>query len=159
MSQRAKELAERVTEFNNQVIAFVENCSDENWEKVCSGEQWPIGVVARHIAASHYRAFGLAKMIVDGKQLPELSQETIDQANAQHAQKHAGCTKDEVLGFLRANGSSITDYVTELDDAALDRTGHLSAAGGAISVQQFVENIIIHSAAEHLANMKAATGM
>ena len=32
MSQAAKELAERFTGFNNEVIAFVENCSDENWK-------------------------------------------------------------------------------------------------------------------------------
>jgi hypothetical protein len=101
MSERAKELAQRFMTFNNEVVAFVENCSEENWQKVCSGEKWPVGVVARHITAGHYSAFGLAKMIIDGKQLPELSREAIDQGNAQHAQKHANCTKDEVLGMLR----------------------------------------------------------
>ncbi len=33
MSQRAKELSERFMSFNTEVIAFVENCSDENWRK------------------------------------------------------------------------------------------------------------------------------
>ena len=70
--------SERFMKFNNEVIAFVEKCSDESWAKVCSGEKWPVSVVARHIAAGHYSAFGLAKMIVNGKQLPELTQETID---------------------------------------------------------------------------------
>jgi hypothetical protein len=159
MSQRAKELSKGFMGFNNEVIAFVEKCSDENWEKVCSREKWPVGVVARHIAAGHYSALGLAKMIVDGKQLPNLTQETIDQGNAQHAQKHANCTKDEVLGILREKGSSVADYVAGLDDADLDRTSNLSVAGGTISTQQFIENIIIHSGTEHLTNMKSATGM
>ena len=159
MSQRAKELSERFMSFNNEVIAFVEKCSDENWEKVCSGEKWPVGVVARHIAAGHYSALGLAKMIADGKQLPELTQETIDQGNAQHAQKHANCTKDEVLGILREKGSSVADYVARLDDADLDRTSNLSVVGGNISAQQFIKNIIILSGTEHLTNMKTATGM
>ena len=159
MSQRAKELSERFMRFNNEMIAFVENCSDENWAIVCSGEKWPVGVVARHIAASHYSALGLAKMIVDGKQLPELTQETIDQGNAQHAKKHANCTKDEVLGILREKGSSVADYVAGLDDADLDRTTDFSAAGGTISNQQFIEYVIFQSATEHFTNMKTATPM
>ena len=159
MSQRAKKLSERFKGFNNEVIAFVENCSDENWEKVCSGEKWPVGVVARHIAAGHYSAFGLAKMIVDGKQLPELTNEAIDQGNAQHAKKHANCTKDEVLGILREKGSSVAEYVDGIGDEDLDRTSKLSVAGGTISAQQFIENIIIHSGTEHLTNMKSATSI
>lgn len=159
MSQRAKELSERFRGFNNEIIAFVENCSDENWKKVCSGEKWPVGVVARHIAAGHYSAFGLAKMIVDGKQLPELTNGAIDQGNAQHAKKHANCTKDEVLGILREKGSSVAEYVDGLDDEDLDRTSNLSVAGGTISAQQFIENIIIHSGTEHLTNMKSATSI
>jgi hypothetical protein len=158
MSQRATALAERFLSFNNDMIAFVENCSEENWKKVCSGEQWPVGVVARHVAAGHYRAVGLAKMIVAGKELPELTDEAIDQSNAQHADKHAGCTKEEVLGLLRENGTSLADFVAELDDADLDRTGQLSAVGGTISTQQFVENIIILSATDHFENMKAIAG-
>jgi len=91
--------------------------------------------------------------------LPELTMETIDQGNAQHAKKHANCTKDEVLGILRKKGSSNAEYVSGLDDTDLDRTSHLPLAGGTISVQQFIENIIIHSGTEHLTNMKSATGM
>ena len=159
MSQRAREISELFKKFNKEVIAFVENCSDENWGKICSGENWPVGVVARHIAAGHYSAFGLAKMIVEGKQLPELTNETIDQGNAEHAKKHANCTKDEVLGILRENGSSVAEYVAGLNDADLDRTSNLPAVGGTISVQQFIENVLIHSGTEHLTNMKNVTGM
>ena len=158
MSQRTTELAERFLSFNNDMIAFVENCSEENWKKVCPGEQWPVGVVGRHVAAGHYRAVGLAKMIVAGKELPELTDETIDQSNAQHADKHASCTKEEVLGLLRENGTSLVGFVTELDDADLNRTGQLAVVGGTISTQQFVENIIILSALEHFENIKTATG-
>ena len=44
MNQRAKELAERLTTFNNDMISFVENCPDDVWQKVTSGEQWPVGL-------------------------------------------------------------------------------------------------------------------
>ena len=158
MSPRAEDLAERFTDFHNEFTAFVESCPEKDWTQVCPGENWPVGVVARHVAAGHYRVLGLAKMIVEGRQLPDISREGIDQANAQHAEKHAGCTKDEVLELLRKNGTAISEYIAGLDDADLDRTGHLAAAGGAISIQQVIENLVIQSAGEHLASLKSATG-
>jgi hypothetical protein len=41
----------------------------------------------------------------------------------------------------------------------LDRTGQLAVAGGTISTQQFIENIIILSATDHFENMKATIGL
>jgi hypothetical protein len=158
MSGRAQDLVKRFEGFNNEMIAFVENCSDEAWGKVCSGEEWPVGVVARHIAEGHYGALGLAKMIVAGKELPDLSMEAINEANVQHSRDHANCTRDEVLGLLRENGSSISSYVAGLSDEDLDRAGEMALVGGKITTAQFIENIIIGSGGDHLANMKAATG-
>ena len=60
---------------------------------------------------------------------------------------------------MREKGSLIAEYVTGLDDADLDLTSNLALVGGTISVQQFLENIIIHSGTEHLTNMKSAAGM
>ena len=159
MSQRVKELTERFRAFNNEVIGFVENCSDDKWRKICSGEGWTVGVVARHIAAGHYGALGLLKMIVSKETLPELTTAAIDQGNVKHAKNHADCTKDEVLGYLNKNCEAIAAYLDGLDDEDLDRSGHLAAAGGDISAQQFIESIIIQSGNEHLNNMKAAGGV
>ena len=78
MSKRAFDLAERFKTLNNELIDFVKNCSDEDWRKVCPGEQWSVGVVARHIAASHYGALALAKMMVAGEKLPDLTEGVID---------------------------------------------------------------------------------
>ena len=159
MSQRAKELSERFIKFNNEVTAFVEQCPDESWQKISSGENWPVGVVARHIAAGHYSAFGLAEMIVEGKPLPELTREAIDRGNAQHAKKHAHCSKEEVLGILREKGSSIAEYIAGLNDEDLDRTAQFAVVGGTISAHQLIESLIILSGTEHLTNMKSATGI
>lgn len=158
MSKRAIDLAARFKAFNNELIGFVENCSDENWRKACPGEQWSVGVVARHIAASHYGALGLAKMMVAGEKLPELTEGVIDQMNSKHAEKHRHCTRDEVLKILRENGTSVADYVAGLSDTDLDRTGHIAAAGGDMHTEHLVVNIIIRNGREHFANAKAATG-
>ena len=151
-----KELAERFQAFNLQMQSLVEACSDEDWLKVCGGEGWTVGVVARHVAASHYGAIELAKMIIAGKKLPEFTAESINQMNAQHAGKHANCTKTEVMGLLKKNSAALADFVNGLNDADLSRSGHLALAGGEISVEQLIDTIIIGSASEHLASMKAA---
>ena len=93
MNQKANELAEKFTIFNNEMLALVENCTDEDWQKVCGGEQWTVGVVAHHVAAGHYSALDLVKMIVAGETLPPLTMDTIDQMNVQHAQENADCIR------------------------------------------------------------------
>jgi hypothetical protein len=158
MNKRTIDLAERFKTLNNEMIAFVENCSDENWRKECPVEQWPVGVVARHVAASHFGALGLVKMIVAGEKLPDLTGAAIDRMNLKHADKHRDCTRDEVLKTLRENGGSAVDSMAGLDDADLDRIGHVAAAGGDLTVEQIIENILLRSAGEHLDHAKAATG-
>ena len=158
MSKRTNNLTERFKALNHEMIAFVENCSDENWRKACPGEQWTVGVVARHVAASHFGALGLVKMIVAGEKLPDLTGAAIDRMNLKHADKHRDCTRDEVLKTLRENGGSAVDYMAGLGDADLDRIGHVAAAGGDLTVEQIIENILLRSAGEHLDHAKAATG-
>ena len=158
MSQRAKDLAARFRAFNEEWIAFVTNCPDEGWRKVSPDEQWPVGVVARHVAASHCGVLPLARMMVAGEPLPELTSESIDQMNAKHAAKHGQCTKDEVLKTLRENGAAIADFLAGISDADLDRCAHLPVAGGEVTTEQVVKVIIIQSGREHLDHVKTATG-
>ena len=158
MSQRTKELVERFTAFNNDFIAFVENCTDEDWQKVCEREQWAVAVVAHHVAAGHFGAIEFVKMIVAGEAIPEITMEVIDQMNAQHAREHAHCTQEEVLTLLRENGSAFAGYLEGLSEVDLDRTGYLAVTGGDVSAQQLIEMLILQSGGEHLDSMKGATG-
>ncbi len=158
MSQRAQELAEKFAAFNGEVIALVEDCSAQDWAKTCAGEQWSVGVVARHLAAGHYSVVNLIELVVSGQPLPEITMEAIDQTNAEHAREHADCTQEEVLGFLRENGSAIAEFLNGLEDEDLDRVGHLPLLGGDVSAERFFERIILQSGGGHLAGMKAAVG-
>jgi hypothetical protein len=155
MSERTQKLAERLRAFRDEVIAFVEACSEKDWKKMCK-EEWPVGVTARHIGAAHFEAVGLARMIVKGEKLPELTMEQLVEMANTHARQHAACTRDEVLGILRCNGGALVDYVAGLSDAELDRTGHLALAGGKLTAQQFIEAVILMSGGEHFASMKEA---
>ena len=117
-----------------------------------------MGVIAHHIAASHYGTLDWVKLIVGGQPLPGLTGEDIHKFNAQHAHEHAACTRDEALALLRDSGAAIADYVAGLSDEDLDRTAFLALTDGDISTQGFIEGIIIGSGGEHFASLKATLG-
>ncbi len=156
MSGRSKELAERLNSFNEEVISFVENCTEGDWRKICA-EDWPVGVTARHIG-THYQALSLTNMILNDQKLPEMTREQIDERANQHAREHADCTKEEVLGFLRQEGRKMVEFVGALDNSQLDKAAHFPALGTDISVKKFVEAVVLQGAGEHFNNMKAAVG-
>ena len=127
-------------------------------KKCVGGEQWAVGVVAHHVAAGHFGAIDLVRIIVTGEAMPEITMGAIDQMNAQHAKEHANCTTEEVLGLLRENGSAFAGYLGGLSEADLARTGYLALIGGDVSAHQLIEMIIFQMGGEHLDSMKAATG-
>lgn len=154
MSTRAKELAQRLKVFSDAVLQLVTSASDEAWRRRCDSEQWSVGVVARHMGATHYRIVELAKMIVAGLPMPEVSEEKILARNEAQASKHALCTQEEVAAILESNGRALVDYVDGLSDADLDLSAHLPAFGGTITVQQLLESIVLKSAGGHLKSLQ-----
>jgi hypothetical protein len=155
MSRRSSDLAERLKVFNNEVISFVKNCGSEDWQKVCAWEKWSVGTTAHHIGAGHFNAIGLARMIVDGEKLPQISMEEVVKMANRDASDHEACSKEEVLDVLTKNGQAMIEFVEGLDDPELDRTGHLSLVGKEITVQQLLENVVLHSAGQHFNNIKS----
>ena len=156
MSRRANDLAERLRAFNNEVVLFVKGCSAEDWQKVCSWEQWSVGTTVRHIGAGHFSAVELARMMVGGTKLPHLTMDEIVKMANRDAREHETCSKDEVLEILSRNGKTMVDFVEGLEDSDLDRTGYLSLSDKEISVQQLIESIILQSGGQHFKNVGSA---
>jgi hypothetical protein len=158
MSERAQSLADLIQVFNDAVLAFVGRCPDKAWRETCAEEDWTIGVVARHIAAGHLQVIQLAQDLLQGKALPELTEEDkIAEGNA-HARDHADCSRAEVQHLLKENGEAAVDFAAGLEDEDLDRKGHLPLAGGDVTVEQLLRSVIIQSGGRHLASMQATLG-
>ena len=158
MKNRSEDIAEKIKAFNDKVIRFVENCSEQDWQNRCTSEDWTVGVVARHIGAGHYSVVDLIRMIVDGEKLPNLTMDEVVRMGNEHARRHADCTREEVLAILLKNGEMLAAYVAALDDSKLDRTGHLAMTGGEVTAGQLVDYIVFQSANEHFASMTSAAG-
>ncbi len=158
MGERAEALAQRFEQANNDVIAAVAGCSDAQWKATTKEEGWSVGVTAHHIAVGHPGVFGLAQAIANGQPVPPITLDMINQGNAQHAQQFAGCTKQETLDMLRANGAAAAAGLRGLSDEQLDRSATLAVFGDSpVSAQQVVEMILIGHPQNHLASMKGAT--
>jgi hypothetical protein len=157
MSDRSKKLADRLNSFNEEVISFVENCTETDLRKI-GAEEWPVGVTGRHIGANHYVVVSWAKMILKGEKFPEMTMEQITENANRHAREHAECSKSEVLDILRNHGRKLVEFAGGLEDAELDKTGYLPALGSGITVEQFLESAVLQSANEHFQSMKTATG-
>lgn len=155
MTSRGQALAQKIEDFNREVIACVRDCKDADWAKICKAEDWPFGVVARHVGDGHYRVGELARLIIKGEALPEWTMEEIIQMGNDHAREHADCTKEDVLSILENNGRSLTAYVAALTDDDLDARGRLALLGEDISAQQILEMLVLHSGGDHLQSMRA----
>ena len=153
MSQRAKELSQKLQRVGDELTEMVRQLSDEDWKKVLPIEQWPIGAALHHVAAGHLGITSLARMILNGQQLPEITMEGLKEMANQHAREHADCTKEEVLEILAGNHAEIVSFASGLNDDELDRTGYLAATGD-VSIQQIIEYVVFMSAGEHIANIK-----
>jgi hypothetical protein len=158
MSQRARDLSKRVEAFRDDVIAYVKTMNGEEWNAGCEWEEWTAGVTARHMGAGHFRIFEMLGMILEGKELPQL---TIDQINAmsdKDSREHSDCTKVEALEQLQKNGAELTEFIAGLSDDDLDRKGSMPAFGGEATVNQVLEFVIFQSAQEHFDSIKKAVG-
>jgi len=157
MSGKAADLAAKLEATNAAVIEAVESSSDADWQSVTPSEGWSVGVAARHIAISHVPIMGLVELVANGGEVPEITMEMFHAGNAQHAQEHAACTKDEVLEILRRDGKVAADKLRGLSDEQLDRKAAMAFAGGAeMSALQIVEGILLGHPAQHLESIKAA---
>ncbi len=154
MTSKAQALADQFHAYNDQLVDFVKEIPEAGWKKRCRGEEWTVGVVARHIGVGHFSSIQLAEMIISGSPLPSFTREQITELGNAHAAKHADCSKDEVVSILEKKGRALVAYVAGLSDTDLECSAELEAFGGRITVKQLLKAIILHSAGEHLESMR-----
>ncbi len=155
MNTRADEFAAQFEAVNDEIMATVTGCTDEQWRQPCASEGWSLGVVAHHIAVVHRDFIGLVEALAAGEtRSPGSSMEAVHRSNAQHARDYAAVGKPETLDALRTHGAAITQLLHSLGDEQLDRTAGVFGERE-LSVAQVVEWIVIGHAGEHLASIRA----
>jgi len=158
MGQQAQDIANRIASFRDEVAAYVEKLSANDWGQTCEWEQWPVGVTAYHLGDGHFAIYKLLEMIIEGQELPQLTMDQINAGSKRNAQTHMDCTRADALEKLRQNGAAFASFVAGLSDDDLARQGSMPAFGGAVSVAQVIDYVVFQSGREHFDSMKAAVG-
>ncbi len=155
MSLRAQELAQYFERANNEFITFVTRLSDEEWRRMCPNEKCTIAALARHVAGAYLFELRAFRSIAEGAPLPIISKEQIDQSNADGGLKNAAADREETLEMLRRDGATAADFVRGLSDEQLQRVGAYVDWVPAMSVGQWIENVLFGHIRGHMASMQA----
>jgi hypothetical protein len=158
VSNRIEEYAAQFEAVNDETIAFVKECTDEQWRQPTASEGWPVGVVAHHAAEVNQAFTRIIEKIAGGETYsPTISTEEIDRNNAKHASDHVNVSKREVLALLHSNGSALARAIRSLREEQLEQTAG-TFGDIELTVTQVIEWVIIGHPAEHLASIRATLG-
>jgi uncharacterized protein YndB with AHSA1/START domain len=155
---RVERFAAQFQAVNDDIIAIVDTCTDEQWRQACVNEGRSVGVVAHHVAVVHRDFTRIIEALAAGAtHSPRSSMEDVDRGNARHARAHAAVGQAETLDVLRTNGAALTHLLRGLGDEHLDRVAGVFG-GHELTVAQVVEWVVIGHAREHLASIRATIG-
>ncbi len=159
MAESAGELAERFERINDEVIAVVAGCSDEQWQTLVPDEGRTVGVVCHHVGGGYRFLTQLVQALSTSAAGPPVDMEAIHAANAQHMERYASCTKDEALALLRRNGGVARAVVEALTDEQLDRQGRLVLYGDRpVTARLVIERRLIDHPLSHLKGIRDVLG-
>ena len=153
MSSRAKELATRLEQVNQQVIEMV--LGDTDLGSICPAEGWTAAAVGAHIGGAHRGILeGLIQPIVAEREIPSTVGPS-NEENARQAAVNATLPRDQILTLLRDHGAMATAYLRSLSDEDLDRTVTLPIFGeNPVTAQQVIEWVLIGHAADHANSLR-----
>ncbi len=157
MGERAEALAAKFEQVNQELIDLIEECSEEKWRSACAGEGWSVGVTAHHVALETPHTLGVVRAIASGQSFPPLTLEGNDEVNAQHAQEHADCTKQETLDLLRREVPIAASVVRGLSDEQLGRTAEVLAGAPPLRAEHVIQGLLTNHVSEHLGSIQAVS--
>ena len=157
MSERSNALAARLELGANALAKFAEALTDAEWRVCVQKDGRTIGVIVHHVAGSYPLEIRLAQMVADGEPVEGVTWDAIDQMNAEHANRHAGVTKEEALTLLRRNSAAAAAAIRSLDDADLDQAARVSLYSNVpLTCQFMLEDHAVRHSYHHLAIIRAA---
>lgn len=157
MGKRATALAERYERANDEVIAIVEDCTEEQWWSACPDDGRLVAVVARHIA-SGYRPIALwLSSMAAGPSLFSPADGSVEASTAQ-AETFADCSSAATVALLRGNGAAVAALLRALSDEQLNHSTTSAASGRVWRTEHLIDCVLFSHVDEHLSALKRALG-
>ncbi len=160
MGEQAQAYAEKFERINREIIDLVAGLTDEQWQQICPGENWSVGVAAHHIAVSHA---GITDWVVRvaTQQPVTTTHDQVNTINEKHARGETRYTREATLDLLEKNGAAAVQAVRSLDDNQLNNAAPFAPAGeGKVrKCRTVIEYVLIGHPAEHLQSIRKALGL
>ena len=157
MSKRAEALAQRVAQGHQELVAFIEGCSEAEWQTYSPDEGRPVGVLVHHVASMLPAEIDLVKVLASGQSITGVTMEMVDQINAEHADENAQSSREETLELLKRTSEMAVATLRELGDEELDQAAPVSLHSDApLTTQYFIEEHPLGHSYHHLASIRAA---
>ncbi len=152
---RAEDLAAQFTDVNSAIIDAIAGSSDDQWRRETASEEWPVAVVAHHVAEVQRFFAGVLRGLGEGPEdVISLTSLDIDENNAAHARQFAGVGKDETLALLERQGKELARLIGNLDETQLQQVA-FSIDGQDLTGEQVVEFGVVGHFREHLESIRA----
>lgn len=153
-----EDLARRFEETNEALVKAVEGASDEEW-RATAPEGWPAGVTLHHVAESVTPLTEMVRGIALRGEGPAVTQEQLNQGNAEHAARAANATRAETARILRESGPGAVEMLRSLTDEQFATDAPMVMLNGQrMSAQQVAEAVLIGHGATHLQGVQGAWG-
>ncbi len=157
MSEQARALAGQLEEATQEIVVFIQQCSDEDWRAITKAERWPVCSVCRHNARGFEMHPQVIRLAANGEPMPTgYTWDDIHHCNVEQARDWAQISTEETLAPLRRYADEAVAFVHLLSDKQLDHTTKAPLDDTSMSVQQMVEGMIDH-ARVHLESVRATT--
>jgi hypothetical protein len=159
MRTRTEALAQRIEQAHQELIDLIAACSDRDWETYIPDEGRTVGLVIHHVGSVLPDEVDLVRALAAGKPITGVTPAGVDAMNAQHAEEHVACTRDETLELLRRNSAAAIAAIQSLDDEQLDQAATVSLHWNApLTAQYFIEEHPLLHTYHHLVSIRAVLG-
>lgn len=155
MSERARALADRFERANEEFVAVVAALPEATWRALCPDEGRTVAALARHVAFGYAVEVEAFRAIAEGQPVRTWTRAGLAEVNAEDASRYADCDQAETVALLRRNAAGAAAFVRSLSDEQLARCGVYVEELAALTVDQWIERILIGHPEGHLRSIRA----
>ncbi len=157
MGAKSEALARQFESKVQKAMATLEKLSDADWKKVTHAEKWSVGVTAHHYASALEPICQAIEGIVAGHSLA-LTNEMINQGNAEHAKEYANCTKAETIELFKKGSAVAAGVIRGLSDEQMAKSGTVLQGVPPMTAEQLITGALLDHIDEHFGSIRKTIG-
>lgn len=154
MSKANQAVLDKLAELNATVLDLTGDVTEAEWQLNSVSEDWPLGLLASHIANGYSNVAGWIQKVIEGQPLP-VTIEVIGEANDKAEAEYIPKSGSELISLLKTKMEGMTKLIESLTDEQLTKVSPMALAGGREVTPVFlVERVLINHTRGHLESFR-----